>query len=361
MTLNSARENSTRKKCEIVSRLELPCRVTTQQNFHDAVTPPSGKIHSLIKSKKRRRRKQTPISPRFIRAQRGGLHAAKFSSRLREWFEMLDRTYRLSSSLQQKRLRAIDRHIDGGNRDGDRFAIAGAGRLCLATGCAENPRNVDQPYISAQPPGANALSDLNLVPGVNMTNDDPMACPAAAAISAFAASRAPTSPKWSRRAAERCRQLCHLSWRVGRSRDHRQCQCDHRFVRRRQPDSSSLGGSVNINTLTPAEPMAFRQHLRRLLRLLARRRPCQHGHSGPGAPRPGSKPRSRPTKNIPASAMTRSGRSTPSLSGPASRRRLHRHRRLYDRQFADFFLGRRFRLIHHLGHQRPSSLYRPRL
>ena len=33
--------------------------------------------------------------------------------------------------------------------------------------------NVDQQYISAQPVGANALSDLNLIPGVNFTNDDP--------------------------------------------------------------------------------------------------------------------------------------------------------------------------------------------
>jgi iron complex outermembrane receptor protein len=33
--------------------------------------------------------------------------------------------------------------------------------------------NVDQKYISSQPVGANALSDLNLIPGVNFTNDDP--------------------------------------------------------------------------------------------------------------------------------------------------------------------------------------------
>ena len=33
--------------------------------------------------------------------------------------------------------------------------------------------NVDQKYISTQPVGANALSDLNLIPGVNFTNDDP--------------------------------------------------------------------------------------------------------------------------------------------------------------------------------------------
>jgi iron complex outermembrane receptor protein len=33
--------------------------------------------------------------------------------------------------------------------------------------------NVSQQYISEQPVGANALSDLNLIPGVNFTNDDP--------------------------------------------------------------------------------------------------------------------------------------------------------------------------------------------
>jgi iron complex outermembrane receptor protein len=32
---------------------------------------------------------------------------------------------------------------------------------------------VSQAYISSQPAGANALSDLNLIPGVNFTNDDP--------------------------------------------------------------------------------------------------------------------------------------------------------------------------------------------
>jgi iron complex outermembrane receptor protein len=32
---------------------------------------------------------------------------------------------------------------------------------------------VTQEYISSQPAGANALSDLNLIPGVNFTNDDP--------------------------------------------------------------------------------------------------------------------------------------------------------------------------------------------
>lgn len=32
---------------------------------------------------------------------------------------------------------------------------------------------VTQEYISSQPSGANALSDLNLIPGVNFTNDDP--------------------------------------------------------------------------------------------------------------------------------------------------------------------------------------------
>ena len=33
--------------------------------------------------------------------------------------------------------------------------------------------NITQAYIAAQPTGANALSDLNLIPGVNYTNDDP--------------------------------------------------------------------------------------------------------------------------------------------------------------------------------------------
>jgi iron complex outermembrane receptor protein len=32
---------------------------------------------------------------------------------------------------------------------------------------------IDQAYISSQPTGANALSDLNLVPGITFTNDDP--------------------------------------------------------------------------------------------------------------------------------------------------------------------------------------------
>ena len=40
----------------------------------------------------------------------------------------------------------------------------------------ESPKTreiITQQYISQQPTGANALSDLNLVPGVNFTNDDP--------------------------------------------------------------------------------------------------------------------------------------------------------------------------------------------
>jgi iron complex outermembrane receptor protein len=123
----------------------------------------------------------------------------------------------------------------------------------------ESPKTreiITQQYISQQPTGANALSDLNLVPGVNYTNDDPYGMSGVGGHLSIRGIKGANIAEMVDGVP--LNDAGNYAIYGGELVDPEVISNVNVITGSTDvdsPTSSSLGGSVNINTLTPSDTM----------------------------------------------------------------------------------------------------------
>src|ERR1700761_2960113 len=123
----------------------------------------------------------------------------------------------------------------------------------------ESPKTreiITQQYISQQPTGANALSDLNLVPGVNFTNDDPYGMSGSGGHLSIRGIKGANIAEMVDGVP--LNDAGNYAIYAGELVDPEVISNVNVITGSTDvdsPTSSSLGGSVNINTLTPTDTM----------------------------------------------------------------------------------------------------------